>query len=104
MSKINITSPIGNLMYVMISGQGKENYEGTGYDYQACVDIADGKEADAFIDMIEDFVEANEVKYKVALKLLNIMLRNGLISSAEYEKIDELNRQTFTPELAKVYA
>ena len=48
--------------------------------------------------------EANEVKYKVALKLLNIMLRNGLISSVEYEKIDELNRQTFSPELAKVYA
>ena len=48
--------------------------------------------------------ETNEVKYKVALKLLNIMLRNGLISSAEYEKIDELNRQTFSPELAKVYA
>ena len=47
--------------------------------------------------------EANEVKYKVALKLLNIMLRNGLISSSEYEKIDELNRQTFSPELAKVY-
>lgn len=48
--------------------------------------------------------ESNEVKYKVALKLLNIMLRNGLISTAEYEKIDELNRQTFSPELAKVYA
>ncbi len=47
--------------------------------------------------------EVNEVKYKVALKLLNIMLRNGLISSSEYEKIDELNRQTFSPELAKVY-
>lgn len=47
---------------------------------------------------------ANEVKYKVALKLLDIMLRNGLISSAEYKKIDELNRQTFSPELAKVYA
>ena len=55
MSKLNVTSPIGNLMYVMISGQGKENYEGTGYDYQACVDVADGKEADAFIDMIEDY-------------------------------------------------
>ncbi|MPN39511.1 hypothetical protein SDC9_187039 [bioreactor metagenome] len=50
------------------------------------------------------FQEANEVKYKVALKLLNIMLRNGLISTAEYEKIDELNRQTFSPELTKVYA
>lgn len=47
---------------------------------------------------------ANEVKYKVALKLLDIMLRNGFISPAEYKKIDELNRETFTPELSKVYA
>lgn len=47
---------------------------------------------------------ANEVKYKVALKLLNIMLRNELISPAECEKIDELNRQTFSPELVKLYA
>ncbi|MBR0599742.1 SHOCT domain-containing protein [Sinanaerobacter chloroacetimidivorans] len=47
--------------------------------------------------------EANEVKYKVAVKLLNIMLRNGIITSSEYEKIDDLNRQTFTPELSKVY-
>jgi hypothetical protein len=46
---------------------------------------------------------ANEVKYKVAVKLLDIMLRNGLISPAEYKKIDELNRQTFTPALSEVY-
>jgi hypothetical protein len=46
---------------------------------------------------------ANEVKYKVAVKLLNIMLRNGLISPAEYMRIDELNRQTFMPELSEVY-
>ncbi|MEA5024550.1 hypothetical protein SDC9_20771 [bioreactor metagenome] len=46
---------------------------------------------------------ANEVKYKVAVKLLDIMLRNGLISPAEYKKIDELNRRTFTPELSEVY-
>lgn len=46
---------------------------------------------------------ANEVKYKVAVKLLNIMLRNGLISPDEYKRIDELNRQTFTPELSEVY-
>ena len=46
---------------------------------------------------------ANEVKYKMALKLLDIMLRNGLISPAEYKKIDELNRETFAPELSKVY-
>lgn len=48
--------------------------------------------------------EANEVKYKVTVKLLNIMLRNDIITSSEYEKIDDLNRQTFTPELSKVYA
>ena len=47
---------------------------------------------------------ANEVKYKVSLKLLNIMLRNGIISGEEYKKIDLLNRETFTPELSKVYA
>ena len=48
--------------------------------------------------------EANEVNYKVAVKLLNIMLRNGIITLSEYQKIDDLNRQTFTPELSKVYA
>jgi hypothetical protein len=46
---------------------------------------------------------ANEVKYKITLKLLNILLRNDLITQEEYEKIDELNRQTFQPQLAKVY-
>jgi hypothetical protein len=44
------------------------------------------------------------IKYKVMLKLLDIMLRNGIITPAEYKKIDDLNRQTFTPELSKVYA
>ena len=48
--------------------------------------------------------EANEVKYKVAVKLLDIMLRNGIITPSEYQKIDELNRNTFSPELSKVYA
>ena len=48
--------------------------------------------------------EANEVKYKVAVKLLKIMLRNGIIFTDEYQKIDDLNRQTFMPELSKVYA
>ena len=47
--------------------------------------------------------EANEVKYKVAVKLLSIMMRNGIISSEEYKKIDVLNRETFMPELSKVY-
>lgn len=47
--------------------------------------------------------EANEVKYKTALKLLEIMLNKGMITASEYRKIDDLNRQTFTPELAEVY-
>jgi hypothetical protein len=54
-------------------------------------------------DMSKD-QSANEVKYKVAVKLLDIMLRNGLISPSEYKKIDELNRQSFTPEFSEVYA
>lgn len=48
--------------------------------------------------------EANEVRYKMTLKLLNILFREGLISQEEYEKIDILNRDTFSPELARVYA
>ncbi|MBS4534391.1 hypothetical protein GOQ29_02030 [Clostridium sp. D2Q-14] len=47
--------------------------------------------------------KANEVKYKITLKLLGILLRNGLITQEEYEEIDKLNRQTFLPHLAKVY-
>lgn len=60
-AKINTQSPIGNLMYVMVTGQGKENFEGTGYDYQCCVDVPED-EANQFIDLIEDFVEDNEPK------------------------------------------
>ena len=48
--------------------------------------------------------ESNEVKYKLARKLLDIMLRNGLITPFEYKKIDDLNKETFSPELKKVYA
>ena len=58
MSKKNTQSPIGTLMYVMVSGQGKENYEGDGYEYQCCVDVPE-KEAQPYIDEIEDFIEDN---------------------------------------------
>ena len=44
-----------------------------------------------------------EVEYKMALKLLKILLSRGIITDEEYIEIDELNRQTFSPELAKVY-
>lgn len=30
--------------------------------------------------------EANEVNYKLAVKLLDIMLRNGIITPSEYQK------------------
>jgi len=46
---------------------------------------------------------SKEVEYKMAVKLLKIMLRKGIITDVEYAQIDELNRQTFSPQLAKVY-
>ena len=46
---------------------------------------------------------SREVKYKMSLKLLNILLTRGIITEDEYVKIDELNRQTFSPELSEVY-
>ena len=45
-----------------------------------------------------------EIEYKMALKLLNILLNRGIIAEEEFKKIDELNRQTFSPELSEVYA
>lgn len=44
-----------------------------------------------------------EVQYKMALKMLQILLRRGIVTEEEYEKIDNLNRQSFSPQLAKVY-
>lgn len=46
---------------------------------------------------------SKEVEYKMALKLLNILLNRGIINEEEFAKIDELNRQTFSPELREVY-
>lgn len=48
-------------------------------------------------------IETNEVRYHVAHKLLNLMLKNGFITEDEYKKIDALNRKTFSPELSEVY-
>ena len=52
---------------------------------------------------MEQKKETNEVRYSVARKLLNLMLEHGFISDEEYKKIDTLNRETFSPELSKVY-
>ena len=45
----------------------------------------------------------NEIKYKVALSLLNSMFEKGLITLSELKEIDRLNRNSFTPTLAEVY-
>jgi hypothetical protein len=47
--------------------------------------------------------ESREVNYKLAVKLLDLMLKNGFLLPEEYEKIDALNRLTFEPELRSVY-
>lgn len=46
---------------------------------------------------------ANEIKYKIALSLLNAMLEKGLITLSELKEIDKLNQNSFTPCLAEVY-
>lgn len=45
----------------------------------------------------------NEVHYKMSIKFLDILKRKGIISDVEYEQIDELNRQSFSLSLVKVY-
>ena len=44
-----------------------------------------------------------EVQYKMAQKMLGILLRRGIVTEEERKEIDELNRQSFSPQLAKVY-
>ena len=46
--------------------------------------------------------ETREIQYKLAVKLLNLM-ESGFLQPEEYEKIDALNRETFSPELSRVY-
>lgn len=43
-----------------------------------------------------------EFDYIQAEKLLKKMLQKGLITEAEFNKIDVLNRQTFSPFLAEI--
>lgn len=80
-SKINVKSPIGTLMYVMVTGKGKENYDGDGYDYQACVDVPE-KEAEEFINTIEDFMDDNAPKN-------GVKAGNFYRTSEEDDTIDE---------------
>ena len=47
--------------------------------------------------------ETREMHYKLAVKLLEMMVKNGVLLPEESEKIDALNRESFSPELAEVY-
>ncbi|WP_313527735.1 SHOCT domain-containing protein [Anaerotignum sp.] len=44
-----------------------------------------------------------EVEYKMSIKMLEILKRRGIVTDIEYAQIDELNRQSFSPALRKVY-
>lgn len=44
-----------------------------------------------------------EIQYKMSQKMLGILLRRGIIDDEECKKIDKLNQQSFSPQLAKVY-
>lgn len=44
-----------------------------------------------------------EVEYKMSIKLLDILKHRGIVIDVEYSQIDELNRQSFSPALSKVY-
>lgn len=43
-----------------------------------------------------------EFNYSQADKILKKMLEKGLINEVEFNKIDELNRETFSPILNKI--
>ena len=43
-----------------------------------------------------------EVDYFRAQRMLEAMLKNGLISLSEFNKITALNRQSFSPALAQI--
>lgn len=53
---------------------------------------------------MEQKKETKELHYKLAVKLLDLMLKNGFLLPEEYKRIDALNRETFSPELQEVYA
>ena len=61
-----------------------------------------GAEAESEHEMSKE-QSRQEVQYKMALKMLQILLRRGIVTEDEYEKIDALNRQSFSPQLVKVY-
>lgn len=53
---VNVVTPVGELYYVNISGQGKENYNEDGYEYVASVRL-EGEEAKKLIALIDEEAE-----------------------------------------------
>lgn len=51
---------------------------------------------------ISDDQLQGEFNYSQADKILKKMLEKGLINEVEFNKIDELNRETFSPILNKI--
>ncbi len=64
------------------------------------LDISRKAEEEKPITKNEDI---NEVDYKRSLKILNILLRRGVIDTVEYTQIDTLNRESFSPHLKEIY-
>ncbi len=62
------------------------------------VEAEDVKEYDLTIEQSQQ-----EVQYKMAVKLLKILERRGIITNDQYARIDKLNRDSFSPTLSKVY-
>lgn len=55
--KVPVKTPKGELMYVNISGQGKENYNGDGYEYTATVFVKkDDPKTIELVDQIDDLI------------------------------------------------
>ena len=48
---INIVTPVGELLYVNISGQGKENYDEDGYEYVASIRLTGEKVEQCKVDI-----------------------------------------------------
>jgi hypothetical protein len=46
----------------------------------------------------------NELNYSLSVKFVRKMLVNGLITEDEFNKIDHLNRISFSPKLAAIMA
>lgn len=50
---VNVVTPVGELFYVNISGQGKENYNEDGYEYTASIRL-EGEKAQELINKINE--------------------------------------------------